>query len=213
MTPRRTQDRRAIEFAVRLLAKYCDAGHGVKASTGILEGEKTMKIKNISVGIAGVILLVAIGLPRTAVAGEVEMNLRFAGAFISSNSLPSALIHVTAKGSPGKVEIRGYGGVDAVFGFDPMCLGSPGFRIDILENPLIFKFQDLSLLFAKGGTGTICVRATGSDFEINLMFDGGRGRFEGATGTAVITGEAEAVDSAGTFLAETGTIVGTIIVP
>ena len=172
-----------------------------------------MKIKSISVGITGIFLFVAAGLPQTAVAKDVEMNLRFAGAFISSNSLPSALIHVSAKGSPGKVEIRGYGGVDAVFGFDPVCLGSPGFRIDILENPLIFKFQDLSLLFAKGGTGTICVRATGSDFEINLVFMGGRGKYAGATGTAVITGEAEAVDSAGTFLAETGTIVGTIVLP
>jgi hypothetical protein len=112
------------------------------------------------------------------------------------------------------VEIRGYGGVDAVIGFDVGCLGSPGFRIDILENPLVFKFNDLSLLFAKGGMGTICIRSTGLiDFEINLMFENGRGRYEGASGTAVITGEAEAVNSAGTFLAETGTIVGTIIVP
>jgi len=211
MTPRRTQDRRAIEFSVRLLAKYRDANHGVTASTGI-QGRKTMKVKNISAGIAGVILLIAVSLPQTAVAEDVEMNLRFAGSFIT-NSLPSALIDATAKGSPGKVEIRGFGGVDQVFGFDPMCLGSPGFRIDILENPLVFKFQDLSLLFAKNGNGTICARPTGIDFEINLMFDGGRGRYAGATGNAVITGEAEAINIAGTFLAETGTIVGTIIVP
>ncbi len=172
-----------------------------------------MKVKNISAGIAGIFLFVAAGLPQSAVAKEIDMNLRFAGTFIT-NSLPSALIDATAKGSPGKVEIRGYGGVDEVFGFDPMCLGSPGFRIDILENPLVFKFQDLSLLFASNGNGIICIRSTGLlDFEINLMFMGGRGRFEGATGTAVITGEAEAVDNAATFLAETGTIVGTIFLP
>jgi len=172
-----------------------------------------MKTKNISVGIAGIFLFVAAGLPQSAVAEEIQMNLRFAGSFIT-NSLPSALIHASGKGSPGKVEIRGFGGVDAVFGFDPTCLGSPGFRIDITENPLVFKFQDLSLLFAQGGMGTICARSTGLiDFEINLVFDGGRGRFAGASGTATITGEAEAVNSAGTFLAETGTIVGTIIVP
>ena len=66
-----------------------------------------MKIKSISVGIAGVILLIAAGLPQTAVAKDVNMNLRFAGAFISG-SLPSPLIHVQAKGSPGKAVIRGY---------------------------------------------------------------------------------------------------------
>ena len=172
-----------------------------------------MKVKNISAGIAGIFLFVAAGLPQSAVAEEIKMNLRFAGSFIT-NSLPSALIDATGKGSPGKVDIRGYGGEDEVIGPDPMCLGSPGFRIDITENPLVFKFQDLSLLFAKGGTGTICARPTGIiDFEINLMFMGGRGRFEGASGTAMILGETEAINIAGTFLAETGTIVGTIIVP
>jgi len=176
-----------------------------------------MKVKNISAGIAGIFLFVAAGLPQSAVAKEIEMNLRFAGAFVTSMGLPSALIHATGKGSPGKVEIRGYGGVDAFGGFPTECLGSTGsfVQINILENPLVFKFQDLSMLFAKNGNGIICISMTTGliHFEINLMFDGGRGRFEGATGTAVITGEAEAVNVAQTFLAETGTIVGTIIVP
>ena len=50
-------------------------------------------------------------------------------------------------------------------------------------------------------------------FRFDITFAGGRGKYEGATGTAVITGEAQAVSADGTFLAETGTIVGTIIVP
>ncbi|MCZ6912448.1 MAG: hypothetical protein O7F72_06550 [Proteobacteria bacterium] len=88
-------------------------------------------------------------------------------------------------------------------------------EITILENPLVFAFQDLSLLFAKGGGGTICADLISglTTFEINLMFMGGRGRFEGATGQAVITGEAENVSSDGSFLGETGTIVGWINVP
>ncbi len=175
-----------------------------------------MKIKKLTVGIAGIFVFVAAGLPRTAVAEEVKMDLRFAGAFIS-NSLPSALIHATAKGSPGKAEIRGYGGIDQFVGPVGECLGSigPHLQINIVENPLVFKFQDLSMLFAKNGNGIICISLTTGliKFEINLMFDGGRGRFAGATGTAVITGEAEAVDSNATFLAETGTIVGTIVLP
>ena len=176
-----------------------------------------MKIKNTSVSLAIVVLVLAGGLPLTAVADkEVKMDLRFAGAFVSG-ALPSALIHVTAVGSPGRAEIRGFGGVDTFVGFVFGCLGSSDLllQINIDENPLVFRFQDLSLLFAKGGNGTICISISdGSiNFEINLMFNGGRGKYEGASGGAMITGEAEAVDVAVTFLAETGTIVGTIIVP
>ena len=121
-----------------------------------------MKIKSISVGIAGVILLIAAGLPQTAVAKDVNMNLRFAGAFISG-SLPSPLIHVQAKGSPGKAVIRGYGADTSLdtTSFPTECLGLSGdkfsiLRVDVVEDPLIFTFQDLSLLFADG-TGVICV--------------------------------------------------------
>ncbi|MCH9004778.1 MAG: hypothetical protein IH838_05740 [Proteobacteria bacterium] len=176
-----------------------------------------MKIKKLSVGIAGIFLFVASGLPQTAYADKtITMDLRFAGAFVT-NSLPSALIHAAGVGSPGRVEIRGYGGVDQFVGFTMECLGTPGphIQIDILENPLLFRFNDLSLLFAKNGNGTICISMSdgSTNFVINIMFDGGRGRYAGATGNAVITGEAEALDSGGTFLAETGTIVGTIHLP
>ena len=87
-------------------------------------------------------------------------------------------------------------------------------RVSAAEDPLVFTFQDLSLLFADGN-GEICVDLTTglSTFRFDIVFFGGRGGFEGATGTAVITGEAEAVSADGSFLAETGTIVGTIIVP
>jgi len=160
------------------------------------------------------------GLPLTAVADKtVKMDLRFAGAFIS-DSLPSPLIHVQAKGKPGQAVIRGYGaGAGTVSDpFSGECLGSPGVfvRVTATEDPLIFTFRDLSLLFADG-SGEICVDLTSptfnSVFRFDITFTGGRGKYEGATGTAVITGEAQPVSADGTFLAETGTIVGTIIVP
>ncbi len=188
-----------------------------------------MKTKNTAIGLATVILILAGGLPSTAVADKmVKMDLRFAGAFatgimhvdpMTGNLVPSALIHATAVGSPGRVEIRGFGGRDIPPG-PPMfgtCLGSTSVfvEVSIMENPLVFTFQDLSLLFAKGGGGTICVDLmTGlTEFEINIMFMGGRGRFEGATGQAMIKGEAEPVSSDGSFLGETGTIVGWINLP
>jgi len=148
------------------------------------------------------------------------MDLRFAGAFIS-DSLPSPLIHVEAKGKPGKAVTRGYGAGTAADP-DPVvtdnCLGSTGAFLSIIagEDPLIFTFKDLSLLFADG-SGEICVDLTSptfnSVFRFDITFTGGRGKYEGATGTAVITGEAQPVSADGSFLAETGTIVGWINVP
>ena len=186
-----------------------------------------MKFKKISVGITGIFLFVAAGLPQTAFAAEIAMDERFAGAFVtgimhvvdpvSGGTAPSALIHTTSKGSLGRVVTRGFGGVTMPAG-PPMadCLGIPwGLPIAILENPLVFTFQDLSLLYAKGGSGLICINLdTGAQkFVIEIEFDGGTGRFEGATGGATITGEGVPMNSAGTFFAETGTTVGTIIVP
>ncbi len=188
-----------------------------------------MKIKKTCVRLATAVLVLLGGLSLPAVADNVvEMDLRFAGGFatgifhldpMTGAVVPSVLIHAQAKGKPGRAEIRGFGGRDMPPGPPTFttCLGSTSLFliIEILENPLIFTFRDLSLLFAKGGSGTICVDLlTGlTEFEIDIMFMGGRGDFEGATGQAVIRGEAENVSSDGSFLGETGTIVGWINVP
>ena len=85
-----------------------------------------------------------------------------------------------------------------------------------MENPLVFTFKDLSLLFAKGGSGVVCIDLQNpgiTTFEIEIEFMGGRGRFEGATGVAVIKGEGEAVSADGSFIGETGTIDGWISAP
>ncbi len=202
-----------------------------------------MKIKNTCIRLATVALVLAGSLPLTAVADKViEMDLRFAGSFVTSgithgdlstpldptDTTSSVLIHVLAKGSPGRAEIRGFGGsaandiVTLIFPMDMMpatCLGSEsddGFvSIEALEDPLVFTFiEDLSLLFANGG-GQICVDFTtgNSVFRFDIMFTGGSGRFEGASGYAVIEGEAAPVSNDGSFVGETGTIVGWINVP
>jgi len=98
------------------------------------------------------------------------------------------------------------------------CLGSEGLFLsfEITENPLVFIFKDLSLLFAKGGSGMVCIDLLNpgiTTFEIEIEFMGGRGRFEGATGVAVIKGNGEAVSADGSFIGETGTIDGWISAP
>ena len=185
-----------------------------------------MKIKNTSVSLATVVLVLAGGLPLTAVADEsVQVNMRFAGSIApgilhvaptTGDTVDSVLIHWQAKGRPGRAEIRGFGGRVQFVGFVLDCFGTPGIRLDILEEPLVFTFKDLSLLFAKDGSGQICIDvATGeSNFVSNIMFMGGRGRFEGATGYAVIEGvRGEAVSSDLSFQGATGTIVGWISLP
>ena len=151
--------------------------------------------------------------------------MRFAGSIATAilhvdpttgNTVDSVLIHWQAKGRPGRAEIRGFGGKVQFVGFEPNCFGTPGIRLDILEEPLVFTFKDLSLLFAKDGSGQICVDvATGEiKFVSNIMFMGGRGRFEGATGYAVVEAvRGEAVSSDLSFQGATGTIVGWISLP
>ncbi len=177
----------------------------------------------------GFMLLGALGLGAVAIGsgngdGTVNMNLRFAGTFINSiqyvapatgELTGSPLIRLKAKGSPGPCEITVFAGSsETVFPSDCCAGGGPCLLITITENPLVFTFNDLSLLFATGA-GEICFdlltgRGTGT---VDLTFTGGTRRFEGATGEAVIVFEIEPVSSDGSFNAETGTVVGTIVLP
>ena len=188
-----------------------------------------MKNKITTIGFATVILALGSGLPLTSVADQVvDVNMRFAGSFATNilhvdpsagAVVDSSLISVQAKGTLGSAEIRGFGGRSTVPPvFLTNCLGSDGefLSFDILENPLVFTFNDLSLLFAKGGSGVVCIDLQNpgiTTFEIEIEFMGGRGRFEGAAGVAVIKGDGEAVSSDGSFIGETGTIEGWISAP
>jgi hypothetical protein len=189
-----------------------------------------MKTRITAIGFATVMLALASGLPLTAVADQmVEVKMRFAGSFATGinhadprtgDTVDSSLIHVQAKGTLGRAEIRGFGGRATPPDLSPVdnCLGSEGvfLSFDITENPLVFTFKDLSLLFAKGGSGLVCIDLLNdgiTTFEIEIEFKGGRGRFEGATGVAVLKGEGEAVSVDGSFIGETGTIDGWISAP
>jgi hypothetical protein len=189
-----------------------------------------MKNKSTTVTLATVVMILAGGLSSTAVADQVkQVKMRFAGSFLTDithvdpmtgNAVTSSLIDVQAKGNLGRAEIRGFGGRSSAPSFPPVdnCLGAEGLFLSfaITENPLVLTFNDLSLLFAKGGSGLVCIDLLHpgvTTFEIDITFMGGRGRFEGATGVAVIKGEGESVSADGSFSGETGTIVGWLSVP
>ena len=166
----------------------------------------------------------------TAVADKVvEMDMRFAGTLatdflhvhpMTGATVTSPLLHFQTKGKPGKAVVRVFGGRITGPDFPPVttCLGAtdgPFLKFTIVEGPFVFTFKDLSLLFAKGAAGTICFNLITllSEFESNVMFTGGRGKFEGATGQAVFRGESEAVSDDFSFSGITGTIVGWINLP
>jgi hypothetical protein len=188
-----------------------------------------LKNRITAIGFAAVLLALGSGLPLTSVADQVvDVDMRFAGSFATNilhvdpsvgEFVDSSLISVQTKGTLGSAEIRGLSGRStAPPVFLTNCLGSDGefLSFNVLENPLVFTFKDLSLLFAKGGSGVVCIDLQNpgiTRFEIEIQFMGGRGRFEGATGVAVIKGEGEAVSYDGTFIGETGTIEGWISAP
>ena len=159
---------------------------------------------------------------------DTVMDLRFAGIIINAlqyiepstgQSSSGAFGQFKHVGSPGSGETTLFDGQadNPIFNLD-CCDGPAGcLSIHITENPLVLTFNDLSLLFATSAPtgGDICVDLfTGrSTATIDIIFIGGRGRFAGATGEAVIVAETEPVSSDGSLSGETGTIVGTIVLP
>jgi hypothetical protein len=81
---------------------------------------------------------------------------------------------------------------------------------DITHNNLVFKFEDLSLLFGDGN-GVVCLDfANGALFAgVDGTWLGGTGRFRGATGEfSVRFDEVFEVSTETRVVAETGTITG-----
>ena len=185
-----------------------------------------MKTKNTFIRLTAVAFVLAGGLPLTAVAGNtVEVHMRCAGSFMGpifhvdagGTTVSSGLLHQQCKGSLGRAELRGFGDQSEDPVFTLSCLGSSGtfLKFIVTETPLIFTFKgDLSLLFANG-SAEVCIDLAGGPTKIvgDIIFMGGRGRFEGATGFAVNEAEAKAVSTDGSFSGETSTIVGWISLP
>ncbi len=191
---------------------------------------KNVLLTKLSGTLAGGMLLVLFGISAPWFAygvppvddNIVEMDMRFAGTFFNSDELNIG--HFRAKGSPGSATIRFVtvpaGGLPPDFPSD-CCTGTVSFSCLLAHNtanPLIFTFDDLSLLFAnikEGTAGDICVDLStgGVQARIEVEFTGGKGRFEGATGEAVVLAEIEVVSPDGTLSGETGTIVGEIVLP
>jgi hypothetical protein len=175
-----------------------------------------------------VLFVVLAGVQVQAGSKRVPVNWRFSGTLMTNivvfdaTILDTALtgaVHGQLKGSPGTAQLQLFSGrsTDPVFSQD--CFdGAGGFTISVTDNPLVITFPDGSLLFANlatGMTGEFCLDFTTGRGEgtIPIMFIGGRGRFEGASGQAMIEGETQAISADGNFSGETATVKGMIILP
>ena len=182
------------------------------------------KLLILSLSIALLLVISATISPVNA--GSKNVNWKVAGSIanyvmvldLNTNQLvPNYLISLSAKGPPGNAEIT-IMGVGVPVGPDPACNDET--RINIIQNELVARFPDLSLLFATHDTGTggyLCVTENGTNFTTSMVITGGTGRFEGATGGITGTGDGYPVNpdptTDGPLSAETGNLIGTIYLP
>jgi hypothetical protein len=171
---------------------------------------------------------------------EVRVDLRVAGAFYNGLAqLPNPdegvfLFHTEAKGKPGSATIVGVNQGPGTGNLPPVLVGDfegcfeganlvqfPDLDPNATqnENSLVATFEDLSVLnMAKDvtrlGEAFNCIGffPPRFDFVVPIIFVGGFGRFEGATGTGIATGQSMTIQGSN-FGSEIGTIKGTIILP
>jgi len=171
---------------------------------------------------------------------EVRLDLRIAGAFYNGLAqLPNPeagvfLFHTEAKGKPGDATIVGVnqgpgGGTKDTFitGMDdPDCFEGADLKQTPIrgdpqnENSLVATFEDLSVLNMAKDEDRLdeafnCIRffPFRFDFVVPIKFVGGFGRFEGATGTGIATGQSMLILQDSNFGSEIGTIKGTVMLP
>lgn len=171
---------------------------------------------------------------------EVRVDLRIAGAFFTGFAqLPIPgngvfLFHTEAKGKPGDATIFGINQGPGTGNLQPVPVGdfegcfeganlvqfpNPDPNATQNENSLVATFEDLSVLnMAKDvtrlGEAFNCIGFVPPrfDFVVPIIFVGGFGRFEGATGEGILRGQSMTIQGSN-FGSEIGTIKGTVILP
>ena len=146
------------------------------------------------------------------VAGSIANYVGVVTSFSPFTITPHYLINLSATGTPGPAEITLMGvGIPED---PPDETDDCDSKIIIIQNQMVARFPDLSLLFASHDNvkgGYLC-QNEGEDtfFETNMIITGGTGRFEGASGEITGNGYSHSALSGGPLSAETAQIKGTI---
>ena len=159
-------------------------------------------------------------------AGSKNVNWEVAGSIANyvmvldtttSGLVPNFLISLSAKGSPGEAEITLMGVGVPISDYnnnDPCDKLENILQVDFIQNDMVARFPDLSLLFARiiPSTSYLCVdTSTGiSTFHAEMEFFKGTGRFEGVTGGSIM-GDGTSYAVGNSLAGEVGTIKGNII--
>ena len=169
----------------------------------------------------GVVLLIVPFIATSSYADESPISGKWAGSAVgvafdlNGDGLSSNLIDAQAKGSFGMKSL------DVLSEYMPVGLCST----DPVVMQLAFLYSKPILTFANGdqlwGTmdsGSMCMHSLTAEFtgEANGVFTGGTGRFEGASGTFVVTFGGKNLTLLGMgfgFAPIHGDIVGTVVLP
>jgi hypothetical protein len=151
-----------------------------------------------------------------ALAGGKKLDQQFSGrghaTMIDTNGdgTFAAAINFESRGSPGPSSFLAMGEFTAFTPGD--CPGGVP-RADLVQESFVQTFRDLSMLFYEATAGHICFDpiTTEVNCDIEGIFTGGTGRFEGATGPWTV--ECELFSVGASVSATTGTLKGRIELP
>ena len=185
--------------------------------------KRIVSLKRILFVLAILVLMTAVSAAVYANGnGTEQVNWRIAGPIFSSiqnnnSRAPGdyALLNLSAKGSPGQAELMavGTGGVVPV---DDQCPGAD-LQVKFKNGGFVAVFPDQSMLFFKvdeseGAQNAKCVYFTAPNTgAFEYLITGGTGRYEGASGSVLVTTTSWGINSV--LSAEIGEITGTIELP
>ena len=164
------------------------------------------------------VLAVCAGLMLSGVAqsGDIKINQRFSGVghatMVDTNGdgLFATSFSFDTKGSPGRSTILSMG---EFTGFDAADCPDGLPTSHVVQQSFVQTFNDLSMLYYLTTAARVCFNPATSEINCELegIFVGGSGRFEGATGSWEVACEIFPVGE--TVRATTGTMTGTVKVP
>ena len=146
----------------------------------------------------GVVLVLVGTLMIATMAEAKEFTMRYSGWGVSTkidlneDLRPAVSSTYEGTGTFGKSTSNMLGELALEFSFDDSC--SPGVIIELATTTMVTRYQNGDLIFfvlddPEYNPSTVCFSfATDTGyFTLNLLITGGTGRFEGATGWAIMT--------------------------
>ena len=173
--------------------------------------------------ISGRVVLMAVGcvaalLATSAMAGERAVSIRFAGSGYDTavdpnqDGFPVQMTYAGMKGSFGAAQLA----ITAEWMIHPRAC-PPGYDLplSVVNSALVVTSPDHSQVFGFSQTAWMCVNTSNGLYfgEMSGIYNGGIGRYEGASGEWAVTFDGATLDPAIGFRSITGSGKGTLTLP